>query len=253
MPKLSVTIVAQDEETDIAECVASAAWADEVVVVDGGSRDRTVELAERAGARVIRQPWMGYAAQKNFAIERATHDWVFSLDADERVTPDLREEIARVLGTASPRDGYYVPRRSYFLGQWMRHGGWYPDYNLRLFRRDKGRFRPREVHECVDVAGSVGYLTAPIDHYTYRTLSEYAQRMDRYSSLAATELLKRGSRPGWTDVVVRPALTFARMFVAKAGFRDGMRGLLLAGCYASYTFFKYAKAWEAARASGRAS
>ena len=249
MPKLSVTIVAQDEEADIGDCLASVAWADEVIVVDGGSRDRTVEIAERAGARVIRQPWMGYAAQKNFALDRATHEWVFSLDADERVTPELRAEIAAVLDRGPDCDGYFVPRRSYFLGQWMRHGGWYPDYNLRLFRRSKGRFRSREVHEAVDVAGRVGHLRAPIDHYTYRTLSEYVARMDRYSALAAIELRNEGVTPGPLDLLARPMLTFLRMYMAKRGFADGVRGLVLAGCYASYTFFKYAKAWEAARAS----
>lgn len=246
--KLSVTIVAQDEETDIGECVASVAWADEVIVVDGGSRDRTVEIAERAGARVIRQPWMGYAAQKNFALDRATHDWVLSVDADERVTAELRAEVAAALDREPAYDGYQVPRRSYFLGQWMRHGGWYPDYNLRLFRRGKGRFREREVHERVDVDGSVGFFRAPIDHHTYRTLSEYVQRMDRYSTLAAEELRRAGVSAGPADLLVRPAATFVRMYLVQRGFLDGFRGLMLAGCYASYTFFKYAKAWELARA-----
>lgn len=249
MTKLSVTIVAQDEEADIGECVSSVTWADEIVVVDGGSRDRTVEIAERAGARVIRQPWLGYAAQKNFALDRATHDWVFSLDADERVTPELHAEIAAVLDRGAECDGYQVPRRSYFLGQWMRHGGWYPDYNLRLFRRGKGRFRYREVHEGVDVDGRVGRLREPIDHYTYRTLSEYVQRMDRYSTLAANELRREGVSAGPMDLLLRPAVTFVRMYVFQRGFLDGFRGLVLAGCYASYTWFKYAKAWEAARAS----
>ncbi len=249
MPKLSVTIVAQDEEADIGDCVASVAWADEVIVVDGGSRDRTVEIAERGGARVIRQSWLGYAAQKNFALDHATHEWVFSLDADERVTSELRTEIATVLDRGPEYEGYEVPRRSYFLGQWMRHGGWYPDYNLRLFRRGKGRFRERAVHEGVDVEGRVGRLRAPIDHYTYRTLSEYVQRMDHYSTLAASELRREGVSAGPMDILVRPAATFLRMYVVQRGFLDGFRGVILAGCYASYTLFKYAKAWEAARAS----
>lgn len=247
MTKLSITIITLDEEADIGDCLASVAWADEVVVVDAGSRDRTVEICERAGARVVRQPWLGYAAQKNLAIERATHDWIFSLDADERVTPELRRELAALLEREPECDGYCVPRRSYFLGRWMRHGGWYPDYNLRFFRRDKGRFRPREVHEAVEVDGRVGSCAAPIDHHTYRTLSEYVLRMDRYSTLAAAELRKAGVSPGWLDLLARPPLTFLRMYVAKRGFLDGMRGLMLAGCYASYTYFKYAKAWEAAR------
>lgn len=246
MAKLSVTIVAQDEESDIGDCLASVAWADEVVVVDGGSRDRTVEKALRAGARVVHQPWLGYAAQKNFAIDCATHEWIFSLDADERVTPELRAEISAVLDRGPDCDGYDVPRRSYFLGQWMRHGGWYPDYNLRLFRKGKGRFRLRAVHERVDVEGRVGRLRSPIDHYTYRSLSEYVQRMDRYAALGASELRKAGVVPGPFDLLGRPVATFLRMYVAKQGFRDGMRGLLLAGCYAAYTFLKYAKAWEAA-------
>lgn len=244
MAKISVAIITLDEETDIGDCLASVAWADEVVVVDSGSRDRTVDLCRQAGARVIAQPWLGYAAQKNLAIDSSTHEWVFSLDADERVTPSLRTEIADLLTRGPERDGYYVPRRSYFLGQWMRHGGWYPDYNLRLFRRAKGRFRLREVHEAVDVKGPVGYLTAPIDHHTYRSLSEYVVRMERYSTLAAAELRKAGVAPNWLDLLVRPPLTFLRMYVVKAGFLDGMRGLVLAGCYAAYTYLKYAKAWE---------
>lgn len=241
---LSVTIVARDEEEDLPACLASVAWADEVLVCDSGSTDGTVELGRRAGAHVFVDPWLGFAAHKNLCVERTRHRWVLSLDADERVTGELRRAIEGVLERDGPCDAYAIPRKSYFCGRWIRHGGWYPGWVVRLFRKDRARFGDRLVHEAVEVQGVVGRLEAPLEHYTYRSVAEFTERMRRYADLAAEELDRRGVRFRPTQLVWRPAATFLRMYVLRRGFLDGRAGLVLAGLYAAYAFVKYARLWE---------
>ena len=189
-------------------------------------------------------PWRGFGAHKNLALERATHPWVLSLDADERVTPALERRIRRILDGPPEVDGCYIPRRNYFLGCWIRHGGWYPDHVLRLFRRGRGRFRERAVHEAVEVEGPTAYLAEPLEHYTYDSIAAYLTRMDRYSSLAAEEMRRAGVRFHRWDLVVRPLARSFKMYVPQRGYRDGVHGLALAGLYGAYTFAKYLKLWE---------
>ena len=243
-PGLSVAIITLNEEQNIRACLESVKWAGEVVVCDSGSRDRTVAIAEGYGARTFQDEWRGFAAHKNLAVERCRGEWVLVLDADERVPEGLRKEIQDVLGTAGSSDGYSVGRRNYFLGAWIRHGGWYPDRSVRLFRKDRGQFENRAVHETVQIAGSVGSLREVMEHHTYASVQDFLQRMVRYADLAAGEMYAAGKRCHLTDLTLRPAWTFLRMYAFQLGFLDGWRGLLLAGLYACYTFAKYAALWE---------
>src|SRR3990172_3598946 len=216
MDRISVTIIARNEEANIVECLESVKWADEIIVSDSGSTDSTVEVCKGYGARVF---------------------------SDERVTPELRDEI---LGLPEKGDkvGYYLPMRNFFGGRWIRHCGWYPDYHLRLYRKDLGRFSEREVHEAIELEGPRAYLKNPLNHYTYRDASDYLERMERYSSLAAKQMLSEGRRPRITDIALRPPFTFLKMFVLQLGFLDGRTGLLLSTLYAYYTYTKYAKLRE---------
>ncbi len=241
---LSVAVITLNEEQNLPACLASVDWADEVVVCDSGSTDATLEFAQCAGARTFQDAWRGFAGHKNLAVERCRNAWVLVLDADERVTPALRHAIEAVLSDTGALDGYFIPRRNYFLGRWIRGGGWYPDASLRLFRRGKGRFADRPVHEAVVLQGRSGRLEAPLDHFTYRSVHDFFLRMDRYAALAADEMWAAGRRAHVGDLAVRPGWTFLRMYVFQGGFVDGWRGLVLAGLYACYTFAKYAYLWE---------
>jgi glycosyltransferase involved in cell wall biosynthesis len=243
-PGLSVTVITRDEAAHLDACLESVAWADEIVVVDAQSTDRTVEIAGKYTSRVFVRPWPGFAAQKNFALDQATSAWVLSLDADERVLPELRDEIRQVLEADGPLDGYYVPRRNLFLGRFIRHGGWFPDHQLRLFRRGAGRFRDVRVHEGVAVAGRVGHLRGPLLHLSYRSVADFVERADRYSTLAAQDLVEQGARVSWPDFLIRPAARFWSMYLWRGGFLDGPHGLLLALLYAYYVLLRTAKAWE---------
>lgn len=249
--KISVTVITLNEEREIGDCLESVAWADEIVVVDSGSSDRTVEIARKYTEKVVCHEWPGYAAQKNWAIGLATHNWILSVDADERVSPELREEIRQILELSPRLLGYRIPRKNFFLGRWIKHGGWSPDYVLRLFRKDAGRFAQRKVHESVTVQGEIGLIRSPLEHYTYRSLADYYQRMDRYSTLAAEEMFETGKKAGLIDLLFRPWATFLKMFLLRQGFRDGMDGFLLSRLYSIYTFSKYAKLYKM-REGGRA-
>jgi len=237
--RLSVTVIALNEEANIVPCLESVRFADEIVVVDSGSTDRTLELARNFTDRIFITAWRGFANTKNFALEQASGEWVFSLDADERVPEALRKEIIQVLQAGGPLAGYRVPRKNYVGGRWIRHLGWYPDYTLRLFRRGQGLFREREVHEEVEVAGPVGFLHTPLEHYSYQNLTEYAARQDRYARLAAAEMRKAGRRPVPGELLWRPALTFFKLFFLKLGFLEGLLGLKLALGSSRYNFLKY--------------
>lgn len=241
---LSVAVVALNEEGNIGACLQSVAFAEEIVLCDSGSTDRTREIAGGLGARVFQDPWRGFAAHKMLAVSRCTQPWVLVLDADERVPADLRSELEGILAADGPADGYRLARRNYFVGRWIRRGGWYPDRSVRLFRRERGRLVPRAVHEVVEVEGRVAELTCPMEHYTYTSIGDYLARMDRYADLAAGEMAAAGRRCRAADLLVRPPWTFCRMYLLRLGFLDGWRGLILAGLYAAYTFAKYAKLWE---------
>jgi glycosyltransferase involved in cell wall biosynthesis len=246
---VSVVIVTKDEEKNIEDALKSVADADEIIIVDCFSADRTVEICRAYTDKIYQHEWRGFAGQKQLAVDYAAGPWVLLLDADERVTPELKKEIAGKTSHSSqpvPHDyyGFYLPRKNFFLGKWIRHSGWWPDYTLRLFRKDKAALEDREVHEKVLVDGPTAYLKNPLEHYTYRTIPDFLRKMENYSSLAAREIRKKSGGPGVISVAVRPVFTFIKMFFFRLGFLDGAYGLLLALLYSYYTFLKYVKALE---------
>jgi glycosyltransferase involved in cell wall biosynthesis len=244
-PRLSVVVVTRNEEERIRACLDSVAWADELIVVDAESQDKTAAVARELTDHVFVRPWPGFAAQKNFGIDQAHGEWILSLDADEVVSPALQAEIAGVLDGDGADIGYLVPRRNVFWGRWVRHGGLYPDWQLRLFRRGRGRFAERSVHESVTVDGRVGRLRGHLEHRSYRDVADFLERADRYSTLAAQEWLAAGRpcRP-FVDLAARPVGRFLAMYVGRAGFLDGWRGFLLAVLYGYYVLMRSAKVWE---------
>jgi glycosyltransferase involved in cell wall biosynthesis len=243
-PRLSVVLVTRNEEERLRACLESVAWADEIVVVDAESEDKTATIAREFTDRVVVRPWPGYAAQKNVAIELATADWVLSLDADEVVSEALAADVRRVLMADGPADGYAVPRRNIFWGRWVRHGGLSPDLQVRLFRRGRGGFTARAVHESVSVDGRVERLAGHLEHRSYRDLSDFLARADRYATLAAEEAVAQGRRARVVDLVFGPLGRFLVMYVVRRGFLDGWRGFLLASLYAYYVLIRTAKIWE---------
>lgn len=249
MTALSVTVITWNEEERLRPCLESVSWADEIIVVDAESTDKTVQVAREFTDRIWVRPWPGFADQKNFALEQAAGEWVLSLDADEQVTPELRRAIEAVLDSGVAMDGYAIPRKNIFWGAWIRHGRLYPDYQLRLFKRGSGRFVERAVHESVEVRGTVGRLQSPLLHQSYRSLEEFLGRSNRYSTLAAEEWIRQGRRVGLADLALRPLGRFLSMYLLHGGFLDGWRGFLLAGLYAHYVFLRTAKVWEARRAA----
>lgn len=244
MPELSVAIIALNEEERLRACLESVAWAEEIVVVDSGSSDKTVAIAREFTDRVLFHAWPGYGAQKNFALAQCRREWILALDADERVTEALRAEIAATLAANPAEAGFRIARQNFFQGAWVRHGGWYPDYQLRLFRRGRGAFTESAVHESVRVDGPVGRLRAPLVHQSYRGIDEFVARANRYSELAARELAAAGRGGSLTDLLLRPAWRFLSMYVVRAGFLDGWRGLVLAVLYAHYVFLRATKVRE---------
>jgi glycosyltransferase involved in cell wall biosynthesis len=246
--RLSVAIIARNEERNLPACLASVAFADEIVVVDHASSDRTASIARERGARVVETTdWRGFGAQKNRALDACTGEWILSLDADERVTPALRGAIERAL--AQPRfEVYEMPRLSTYCGRFMRHGGWHPDYVRRLFRRGAARFSDATVHESLVTDRPVGRLDEPIVHYSFRTMDEVIAKMNRYSSDSAAALAARGEAPGLASAIVHGLAAFLRTYVFKLGFLDGRRGFLLAVSNAEGSYYRYVKAMLAAEA-----
>ena len=247
MPPVSVTIITLNEAAHIAAAVESAAWADEVIVVDCGSRDDTVALARAHGARTCTREWPGYIAQKNHAASLARNDWIFSLDADERITPPLADEIGRLLAAEPPLGGYRVPRVTFHLGRWIRTTDFYPDFQTRLYDRRRARWQGRHVHESVAVDGRTGRLTGELQHYSYRNLDDHLERIHRYSTLSARQMHEAGRRAGVLDLLLHPAAAFLRNYLLRRGFLDGTVGLTLSLVNAYSVFLKFAKLWELER------
>lgn len=246
-PPLSVCVVARDEEAKIADCLRSASFADEWIVVDSHSADRTREIAASLGARVVERDWPGHVEQKNFALSQASHDWVLCLDADERVSDELRASIAEALGAADLPEGFECARRTLYLGRWIRHGGWYPDRKLRLFRRSAGGWTGRNPHDRVEVRGRVVRLRGDLLHLSYDSLADHVATINSFTSIAAQEKRAAGERAGLLDVTLRPAGKFLRMYVLKLGLLDGWPGFAAAVSGAYYVFLKYAKLRETPR------
>jgi glycosyltransferase involved in cell wall biosynthesis len=247
-PRISAVVIAWNEEARLRECLLSVAWVDEIIVVDAESTDKTAAIAREFTDHVLVRPWPGFAAQKNFGIAQASGAWILSVDADETVSAELREEILAVVAAADAADGYRVPRRNIFWGHWVRHGRLYPDWQLRLFRRGRGAFVERRVHESAAVQGPVASLSAPLVHRSYRDVADFLERANRYSSLAADEWVAGGGRVRARDLVLGPLGRFLSMYVVHAGFLDGWRGFLLAVLYAYYVFVRWTKIWEKVKA-----
>lgn len=252
MPKLSVTIITRDEAANLAAALDSVAWADEIVVIDSESTDATVEIARRHTSNVLVRPWPGYVAQKNYAAEAASHDWILSLDADERVSSALAAQIQALLREEPAASGYRVPRVTFHLGRWIRSTDWYPDYQLRLYDRRRGRWTGKLVHESVTADGTVVDLSGELQHYAYRDLSHHLQTMDRYTTLAARQMREEGRTAGWFDLAVHPPAAFLRNYLLRGGFRDGLPGLVISSLNATYVALKFAKLWEFAARDDRA-
>jgi glycosyltransferase involved in cell wall biosynthesis len=240
---VSIVIVTKDEEENIEDALKSVADAQEIIIVDSFSTDRTVEICKGYTDKVFQHPWQGYARQKQLAIDYATGPWVCILDADERLTSELKAEMKEALSN-TVYHGFYLPRKNFFLGRWIRHSGWWPDHTLRLFRKEKAFLEDREVHEKVVVDGPAGYFKNPLEHYTYRTIADFLGKMENYSTLAAREIKKKSGGKNVFSVTVKPTFTFVRMFILRRGFLDGSYGLLLALLYSHYTFLKYVKTWD---------
>lgn len=246
---LSITIITKNEESNIERCINSVRWADEVLVVDAESTDRTVEIARRLNATVIVKKWEGFAKQKEFAMQSAKHDWVFSIDADEEVTPELHQEILSTIVRADALNGYEVPRKSFFLGKFIRYGGWYPGYQQRLFRRSKTSMNHRPVHEGFSSEGKIGRLTADLNHYTYSSLHQYIEKMNDYSSLDVLNTIARGRTIRWYNFILNPLSVFLRMFFSQQGYKDGFHGFLVAYYSALHSLSIFSKSWEYQSAS----
>lgn len=243
--KISATIITLNEEKNIEAALESLAWADEIVVVDSESSDRTVEIARRFTDKVITQKWLGYAAQKNFASQQASHDWVFNLDADERLSPELQREIVALKsGAQTDTAAFEMPRKVFYLGKWIQHSGWYPDYKIRLYNRAKGQWQGKYVHESVTVQGRVGRLAGDLFHFTVASASEHHLRLDRYTTLAAQEAFENGRRASFAAIAFAPFATFIKSYVVKLGFLDGIQGLAIAYFAGYYVFMKSLKLWE---------
>jgi len=249
MPSLSVILITKNEAPNIRDCLQSVAWADEVVVVDSGSTDDTVAIAKQMGARVYEHDWPGFGPQKNRALGYASKDWVFSIDADERVTPELRAEIEQAM-QAGEADGYYCPRLSQFCGKFIHHSGWYPDYVLRLFKRGAGRFSDSLVHESVLLTGSTARLKTPLLHYSYLTTADVERKVEHYSNAAAQQMLQAGKQSSWAGAALSGGWAFVRTYIIRLGMLDGAAGWNIALMNARTTYLKYRKL-EALRAVKR--
>jgi Glycosyltransferases involved in cell wall biogenesis len=249
MPKLSSITITGNEAANIADCIDSLKFCDERIVVDGGSKDDTVAIAEKHGATVYHHAWTNFGKQKNIALSHATGDWVLDLDADERVSPALAAEIRRAMED-SDAAGFEIPRSSFFCGRWMRHSGWYPDYVLRLFRREGGYFSDHLVHTRVICDGKVKRLTTPLTHFAIRRIQDSIAKMDSYSTAGAAEIVATGKSVKFSSGITHGLWAFIRCYFLRLGFLDGREGFLLAVLNAEGTYYRYMKAWLTGRSRG---
>jgi glycosyltransferase involved in cell wall biosynthesis len=247
IPLLSATVICKDEAEKIRGCLESVRFCDEVVVVDSGSTDGTLETCRELADRVIENQWPGYVAQQNFALSQARGEWVLAVDADERVTPELAAEIQRVLAEEPSADGFRITRHVHYLGRWIDHSGWYPEPRVRLFRRARGAWEGLDPHYQIVVTGSLGRLHGEIVHYTYDDLEDHVRTLNRFSSVLAREHQNRGRRFSWFALLLRPPAEFFKKYIMKRGYLDGTQGFFIASLSAVYVFLKCAKLWEAER------
>ena len=246
MESIAAIVITKNEERNIAACLECLKWMDEMIVVDAESLDRTIELAKAYTPKVFVHTWPGYGPQKNFAMAQAMADWILIVDADERVSPELQVEIRQIIALP-PNDkvsAYRVPRRNFYYGRWVKWGGTYPDYQIRLFRRGTARYNDVRIHENLIVNGKIGTLNGHLDHYTEGRLDDHFKKFDLYTTLAAQEKSKSRSVVRWSDLAFRPIVTLLKTYLLKQGFRDGIHGLIISVFASMYTFVKYAKLWE---------
>lgn len=253
MPTISVCIICFNEERNIRDCLESVKWADEIIVVDSFSTDRTVEIAREYTDKVVQRKWPGHVEQKNVALEMAGCDWALSVDADERVSPELREQIQAVLdGKGDPNvAGYEMPRKTFYLGRWITHGGWYPDRKLRLVRRGRAKWAGTNPHDHLYADGPTARLSGDLYHYTYRDISDHLRAIDGFTTISAEELRKKGKRFVLFHMLFNPPFKFLRMYFLRLGFLDGIPGWVVALLGSYYVFLKYAKLWELRRGGGK--
>ena len=242
--KLTVTVITHNEAANIAAALDSVAWADEIIVVDSNSTDDTVAIARNRATRIEVRDWCGYSAQKNFAADLASHDWILSLDADERVTPSLAQEIEQLMQRGPQAKGYRVSRVTRYLGKWLHSTDWYPDYQLRLYDRRCGRWNGRRVHESFELQGTPGRLRHHLEHYAYRNVSDHVTSIDHYTTLQAQQWAEEGRRTNALEVAIHPPVAFLRNYILRRGFTDGAVGFLVSALNSYYVFMKLVKLWE---------
>lgn len=243
-PSVSAVLIVKNEESNIRRALKSLTWADEIIVLDTGSVDNTVHICREMGVRVDEHEWHGYVDAKNTVSNMASSDWIFSLDADEEVTPELREEILQTVNDSSAKSGYRIPRKNHYLGRWIRYCGWYPDLQLRLWKRGKGCWVGGRVHERVDVDGPVDTMKSAMNHFTYASLAEHIERMNRYAGLYARDNFEAGKRTSALALFLIPPWQFFRLYFLRLGCLDGVHGLLVSALGAYYGLLKKARLWE---------
>jgi glycosyltransferase involved in cell wall biosynthesis len=240
---LSVTIICKNEEENIRGCLESVKWADEIILVDSYSIDRTIEIAKEYTDKIYQQEWLGFAKQREFALSKVSKEWVFPLDADERCSPELKDEILYVIKSEKKFTGYRIPRKSFFLNKWIKHGGWYPGYQTRLFLKEKAYVADRLVHEGYEIKGETGFLKNNILHYTVNSISDYMSRVNHYSTLQAVEKSNK-KKVKLSDILFRPVASHIQQFILKRGFLDGIYGLMVTNFDVITNMLTYMKAWE---------
>jgi glycosyltransferase involved in cell wall biosynthesis len=242
--RLTVTVITHNEGHHVAGALESVAWADEIVVVDSGSSDDTVAIAGRYATRVVQHQWTGYGTQKNYAADLASHDWILSIDADERVAPALADEIRGLLKREPTAAGYEISRVAHYLGRWIRSTDWYPDFHVRLYDRRTARWSEDAVHESIQCPGRVERLRGELQHFPYRDVSEHLAKIDRYTTLIARQWAADGRRTAAWEAIVYPRLAFLRNFILRRGFLDGHTGLVVSMLNSYYVLLKYVKLFE---------
>ncbi len=247
MEKISVTIITKNEENNIARCLKSVNWADEIVIVDSGSVDNTLEICKTFKCSIHSIKWLGFGKTKQFAVDQTSHEWVFSIDADEEVTPELKASIQKVLKDNPSLSGFRIHRRSFYVDKWIKHSGWDKDAPLRLFRKSRGGFNSKEVHESIEVKGKIDKLNGIMLHYTYPTVSSHVEKLDRYSELNVTKQYRAGKSYSVGKAVSRGLAKFIKMYCIQKGFLDGQTGFVLALNSAFGVYLKYIKLWEKAK------
>jgi len=240
--KISVIVIAFNEENNLNECLESVKWADEIIVVDSFSTDKTVDIAKSYSAKIFQKKWEGFAIQRKYSLEAASSEWIFSIDADERVTSELKESIQRIVKNDNTINGYKVARRNYFLGKWIKSAFWYPDYQLRLFRKEKAKIEEVLVHEGFEVEGNTEIVDGDLIHYSYRSLDEAYKKINHYSTLAAKQ--KQNKKVSAMDLILHPLAAFITDYFSRKAYKDGVHGLLVAVMHAMTNLMTYTKIWE---------